>query len=419
MNPFYRHGLRLLSPVPLIVALSGSFGAQKASDTRPEDAIARLQRKIDGKTFKLTFEPGRGYLRPLLRELGIDSASQVLVFSKTSLQFPYVSPQSPRAIYFNGECYVAWIPGAPVIEIIAIDPQLGPQFYTLENRPTGRPRVQRQTDDCLSCHGSSMTRSLPSFSARSVFTGPDGRVLTAAGSFVTTSASPIEKRWGGWYVTGGSGSQLHMGNEPGRGDEANPTLDRQRGTNVTDLSRYFDTDAYLTPHSDIVSLMLLEQQMTIEDRVTEVAHLTRSALRYADDKRALGWDPAEIDTVTRDRVTRACEPLVHALLGADEPLLTAPLTPSNGFARRFSLTAPADSKGRRLSELDLKTRVLRYPCSPMIYSKGFRGLPDLAKEQVLRRLREVLSGKDASIRLPGVSLERRNIALAILDATVH
>lgn len=423
MKPLLSRSLNILCASPLLVALFGPSGGRQEwteyRSAKPEDAIARLQREIDGKKLKLPFEPGRGYLRPLLRQLRIDSASQVLVFSKTSLQFPFVGPRSPRAIYFNGECYVAWIPGAPMIEIIAIDPKLGPQFYTLENQQTASPRLVRQTDDCLSCHGSSMTRNLPNFAARSVHAGPDGRVLTVAGSFVTNSASPIEKRWGGWYVSGGSGSQLHMGNEPARGDEANPTLDRKRGTNVTDLRRYFDTDGYLTPHSDIVSLMLLEQQMTIEDRITEAAYLIRATLKYADDKRSLGWDPSEIDSVTKDRVTRACEPLVRALLGADEPLLTAPLVPSNGFARKYSLTAPPDPQGRRLSELDLKTRILRYPCSPMIYSKGFRGLPSIAREQVLRRLREVLSGRDELVKLPGVSPERRTATLAILSATVH
>ncbi|MGV3615204.1 MAG: hypothetical protein ACO1SV_07710 [Fimbriimonas sp.] len=422
MKPLLNRSLNLLCASPLAIALVSHSRAQEEwneyKTAKPEDAIARLQKKIDGKTLKLAYEPGRGYLRSLLRELRIDSASQVLVFSKTSLQFPFVSPRSPRAIYYDGECYVAWIPGAPVIEIIAIDPKLGPQFYTLANQRTPSPRLVRQTDDCLSCHGSSVTRDLPSFAARSVHAGPDGRVLTAAGSFVTTSASPLGERWGGWYVTGGSGSQMHMGNEPARGNEASPTLDRARGTNVTDLSRYFDTGGYLTPHSDIVSLMLLEQQMTIEDRITETAYRARGALRSADDKRALGWDPSDIEAGTRDRMARACEPLVRALLGADEPLFTAPIVPSNGFARKYALSAPADPKGRRLSELDLKTRILRYPCSPMVYSKGFRGLPTAAKEQVMRRLRDVLSGKDASIPLNGVLPERRLAALAILDATI-
>lgn len=188
---------------------------------------------------------------------------------------------------------------------------------------------------------------------------------------------------------------------------------------MTDLERYFDTSDYLTPHSDIVSLMVMEQQTTIENRITELAHLTHSALEYATNMRKLGWDPADIDNGTNRRVTRGSEPLVRALLGADEPQLKAPLVPSNGFARKYARTAPADPQGRRLSELDLQTRILRYPCSPLVYSKGFQGLPEIARDQVLRRLREVLSGQDRSIPLNGVTDERRTDALAILEATIR
>ncbi|WP_052547888.1 hypothetical protein [Fimbriimonas ginsengisoli] len=415
--------LRLLCAIPFLV---GAFGWGERQGVPPEnrsgktgDPISRLAKEIDSKARTLAYEPSHGYLRALLSELHIDPVSQVLVFSKTSFQSAFIDPSTPRAIYFDGNCYVGWIPGAPNIEIITVDPELGPQFYTLANRRTAMPRFVKQTDDCFSCHDSPMTHNLPGLLTRSVYAAPDGRLLTAAGSYVTTSVSPISERWGGWYVTGKSGSQLHMGNEPARGPEANPTQDRRRGTNVTDLSRYFDTSTYLTPHSDIVSLMVLEQQTTITNCINQAAQSTRAALKYAADMLALGWERDHIDAGTIERVNHACEPLVRALLGADEPALTSPLIPSNGFSKKFSLSAPPDPQGRRLSDLDLKTRILRYPCNPMIYCTGFRGLPTPARDHVLRRLREVLSGKDTSVQLPGVTSESRAAALAILDATVH
>lgn len=219
MNARLTRCLSFLGASSLLVGALGTVGSQeKGSESRrakANDAVALLQRKIDGKSKRLTFEPGgRGYLRSLLRELGIDSASQVLVFSQTSLQFRFIGPQTPRAIYFGGESYVGWIPGAPFIEIISIDPVQGPQFYTLANKEVASPRLVRQTDDCLSCHSSPSSRDVPRFLARSVYPGPDGRVLTAAGSFVTTSVSPIEDRWGGWYVTGGSGTSGIWGTNP-------------------------------------------------------------------------------------------------------------------------------------------------------------------------------------------------------------
>lgn len=411
---------RLLGPICSLGFLIAAAAHQSGQDVLPEyrnatpnDPVAALQKYPQA----LQYDEGHGYLRSVLHRLNIDPSSQVLVFSKTSLQTPYIGPLSPRAIYFNDRCYVGWIPGAPNIEIAAVDPVLGPQFYTLANRPSGSPRIVRQVDECLQCHDSAMTGNVPGVMTRSVYAGADGTLFTAAGSFLTTSSSPLSERWGGWYVTGRSGASLHMGNEPARGDEANPTLDRITGTNVTDLSSYFNTGVYLSAHSDIVALMVMEQQTTIENAVTHASYETRAALKYADDMVKFGLDKTHLDAETAERIDHACEPLVRALVGADEPLLSSPLAPSNEFAKRFALSAPADAQGRRLSELDLQTRVLKYPCSPMIYSAAFRGMPPQAKDRVMLRLREVLSGKDGSVHLYGVSPARRAAALSILDAT--
>ena len=73
-----------------------------------------------------------GYLKALLEELDIPLSSQSLVFSKTSMHRKSIFPDNPRAIYFNEEIYVGWIPGVKVIEIAVADPELGGVFYTLE-----------------------------------------------------------------------------------------------------------------------------------------------------------------------------------------------------------------------------------------------------------------------------------------------
>ncbi len=52
---------------------------------------------------------GWGYLRSMLKALQIDIDSQVLVFSRTSLQTGFISDRTPRAIYFNDDTYVAWV----------------------------------------------------------------------------------------------------------------------------------------------------------------------------------------------------------------------------------------------------------------------------------------------------------------------
>ena len=63
----------------------------------------------------------------------------MLVFSKTSFQRERISPQTPRALYFNEDVYVGFIPGAPLMEISVAEPKLGAVFYTwLKRLPANR-----------------------------------------------------------------------------------------------------------------------------------------------------------------------------------------------------------------------------------------------------------------------------------------
>src|SRR3954469_23423914 len=83
----------------------------------PDGAIERLQAKIDKGEVKLQFEPGYGYIRSVLQALKVPESSQMLVFSKTSLQRERISPKTPRSIFFNDDIYLGFIPGAPLVEV--------------------------------------------------------------------------------------------------------------------------------------------------------------------------------------------------------------------------------------------------------------------------------------------------------------
>src|SRR4051812_13990015 len=52
--------------------------------TPARDPIARLQARLDSGEVTLSREPGHGYLKSVLGQLGIPASSQMLVFSKTS-----------------------------------------------------------------------------------------------------------------------------------------------------------------------------------------------------------------------------------------------------------------------------------------------------------------------------------------------
>ncbi|HWD38629.1 MAG TPA: hypothetical protein VG944_07255 [Fimbriimonas sp.] len=385
---------------------------------KPTDAVSKLVEQVRGGAVKLSYEPKQGYLRSVLKELGISPTSQILVFSKTSLQTAFISPLTPRAIYFNDHAYVGWIPGAPNIEIASVDPQVGPIFYTLHNVASTKPALQHQTLECLQCHDSPMTKQIPGVMARSVYAGADGQLRLAGGSYLTTAKSPMSERWGGWYVTGAHGEQRHMGNEVARGSDENPTIDEERGANVTDLKSYFDVDSYLSPHSDIVALMVAEQQMEIQNLITKAGFVTRSATKDSVNLLKYGFTADHVKEETDERIRHACEPLVEALLCSGEPPLTDPVKGTSGFTAYFSKSSRPDENGRRLSELDLKTRLLRYPCSPMIYSEAFDGLPPEAKEAVFKRLDDVLSGKDQSQPFASLTVDDRKAILEILRDTL-
>jgi hypothetical protein len=173
--------------------------------TPANDAITQLQTEINSGKVQLEYNAKNGYLSAVLKHLNIPVASQILVFSKTSFQREKISPNTPRALYFNERATIGWVQGGPVVEVVANDPQQGAMFYVLEQSKTGKPRFLRQNYECLQCHNSTMTAGVPGHIMRSVYPGPDGQPEFRAGTFLTTDNSPMEERWGGWYVTGKHG----------------------------------------------------------------------------------------------------------------------------------------------------------------------------------------------------------------------
>lgn len=386
--------------------------------TPANDAITHLQSEIDAGKVKLTFDPARGWLPSVLKALHIPVSSQMLVFSKTSFQHTLISPQQPRALYFDDATYIGWVQGGEVLEVLTIDPQLGSVFYLLPQKPATDPKFIRENDACLECHEGSMTRGVPGNIMRSVYARADGQPELRAGSYITTDQSPFNERWGGWYVTGTSGSQQHMGNVTAKGDDGVVTLDTDRGTNVTDLKPFLDTTPYLARTSDIVALMVVEHQTHVQNLITRANYETRIALKYERElnkelKRPLDY---RSDSTT-SRIKGVCEPLVRALLFSGEVPLSDPVVGTSGFTQYFSALGPKDSKGRSLRQLDLKRRLFRYPCSYLIYSPAFDSLPAPAKEYVYRRLREVLTDKDQSKEFAHLSSDDRKAILEILTET--
>lgn len=388
------------------------------SKTAPQDTIARLQERIDKGEVTLQYDPVRGYLPAVLHALGIHSSSQTLVFSKTSFQRNHISPQNPRALYFNDQAYIGWVRGAPVVELSTVDPQLGTVFYTLDQQPSAKPKFLRQTYECLSCHASTMTRGIPGHVMRSVFAGPDGNPFFQAGTFQTTDESPLKERWGGWYVTGTVGNQQHMGNRLFRNAEDAEAPNLAPTSNLTTLKGRLDTTDLLSPHSDVVALMVMEHQTNVQNLIARATYEARRGLHYQTAlNRGLGRPEDELLESTTGRIRSVGEPLVRALLLAKEAPLTAPIKGTSTFAADFQSRGPRDGQGRSLRDLDLTRRLFRYPCSYLVYSPEFDAMPPLAKQYVYRRLREILTGKDTSTDFATLTPADRQAILAILTET--
>lgn len=383
-----------------------------------QNPITELQQRLDTGKTKLGFNDDTGYLESLLQALQIPVSSQVLVFSKTSLQRDRIAPRTPRAIYFNDDVYVGFCLRGEVLEISTADRGLGTAFYTLEQDATRRPQFARQSDNCLICHASSLNRGFPGHLVRSLYTDRQGQPILSAGSHRTDHTSPFKERWGGWYVSGTHGRQEHMGNRTATRQEADSHRLSPEGQNVTDLRERFAVENYLSPHSDLVALLVLEHQVEMHNRLTRAALETRMALHYQQGiNKALG-EPASYrsDSTTR-RIQSVGDALLQYLLFCEEAPLTDPVRGTSTFQEEFAKRGPRDCQGRSLRDFDLTTRMFRYPCSYLIYSSAFDQLPSEVKDHVLRRLFAILTEADTGPTFAHLTASDRQAILEILRST--
>ncbi len=384
-----------------------------------DNAVTRVQKDIAAGRVMLTHDDDQGYLRSVLKALAVPESSQVLVFSKTSLQRSRIGPRTPRALYFNDDVYVGFCLRGDVLEVSVADPALGTSFYTLDQEPAARPRFARETERCLICHASSANRGIPGHLLRSVHPDRSGEPMLGSGSYRTDDSSPFDQRWGGWYVTGRHAFE-HLGNRTNRSrrDYEDDARVEPGSQNVTDLRPFFTTGAYPTPHSDVVALMVLGHQGAVHNRIARATLETRSALYYQQElNKSLKEPPGTQYDSVKGRIASAGDDLVKALFFSGEAKLTGPVEGTTTFARDFAARGPFDAQGRSLREFDLKTRLFRYPLSYLVYTESFDRMPDAMRDHVLRKMHAVLTGANEEPAFAHLSAADRAAVLAILRAT--
>ncbi|KAB2661401.1 MAG: hypothetical protein DVB31_12380 [Verrucomicrobia bacterium] len=370
----------------------------KSPDT---SSVARLQKRIDAGEVTLKKDARFGYLLSVLEALGVPRASQMLVFSKTSFQRDRIAPSTPRALYYNDGVYIGYVAGSPLLEVSAVDAKLGAVFYTMEQKETAKPRFVR-TDNCTECHASAKTMGVPGHLVRSFQTDESGMVDLLTGVDFVNHRTALADRWGGWYVTGTHGAQLHRGNLIGKDAFDRQLTQPNHSGNVTDLGRFIDTGRYPEPGSDIVALMVMEHQTHMHNFITRLAYEAKIQLS------AYGH---------ANYLKSATEAFVKYLLFAEEAPLVAPIRGRADFAANFSKAGPRDRRGRSLRDFDLNTRLFKYPCSYLVYSDSFDALPDPVKEKLYRRIYEILTGRDDTDAYARLTPSMRREILEILADT--
>ena len=379
--------------------------AIKYADTAPDDPVTRLGKQLDAGTAKLDFSAKDGYLPSLLKHLGINPDSQMLVFSKTSFQAPKITPHHPRAIYFSDNAMVGFVPDGDVFELIGIDPKQGVIFYTLDRDKTDKPSFFRRNDQCVACHLIPNTMNVPGLMITSVIPSTDGSPRFPGAAVVVDSRTPLEDRWGGWFVTGTSGSLVHRGNAMATHPDQPSVLDTAGKQNLTSLPSVVDRNEYLEPTSDLVALMTIEHQARMTDLLVRLGWEARVAQQ--EGKLA----------ESRERLEFVAGQVADYMLFANEAKILDPIAGVSMFTKTFQELGPKDKQGRSLRDFDLKTRLFKYPLSYMIYSEQFDALPDVVKQMVYQRLYDVLSGKDTSPEFQRLTSTDRQAILEIVRDT--
>ncbi len=412
----------------LAACAAGAVSAQSLPDyeqppvsysaTAPDDAMTRFQRRLAAGEIVLGGE-GRDVLRAVLQAFEVPVASQILVFSKTSLQRGRIRPSRPRALYFSDTTTVGWVSGG-LIEVATVDPRLGPVFYAVDatGLPSQPARIERDAD-CLRCHGGTFVRDVPGLFIRSVFPAENGEPLLRHGSLVVDDQTPYEQRWGGWYVTGYHGPLDHRGNALAR-EQGDELVFRPHAGRPDELSEFFDTSAYLAPTSDVVALAVYEHQTAMQNALTRAAFACRRMLHYQHSLQQTFKEPTTDEPAydsVRSVFAGAVENVVDRLLFRGEAALPAGLDGHPAFRAAFVAGVPRGPDGRSLKDLDLKDRLFALRCSYLIYSPMFRALPPPLLARILDRLDAVLAGREAADRYAYLGTAERNAIRALLLAT--
>jgi hypothetical protein len=366
------------------------------------DRFTRRMGDLGSERLPLDRSSELAFVKSLLKALEVPESSQMLVFSNTSLQLSLINPSNPRALYFNDDLYLGWVPGGK-IEVATIDAELGAVFYIFDIPQEGGPVRVERAKRCMNCHANEDTFEVPGLVVKSVAPAVGGGSLDAFRKELSGHGVPISERFGGWHVTGDAGVKGHLGNQLGRLYQGEITW------TPLEPGKRFGWNRYPVPTSDLVAHLVHEHQVGGVNRMVRAQYRIR-ALRHVGGG-VLGKEAsAEVDADVRE--------VVRYLLFADEVPLTAGALSSEGdFARAFVVGRKAVG-GRSLKDLELRTRLFRHRCSFLVHTPLFAGLDPELRKRVLDGMGMALAPGEGAVEFRYLGEDEKQTIRGILRETV-
>jgi len=364
-------------------------------ESEPKDRFAELQARAQKGEVKIDTTSDKTFLSTLLEALNIPVSSQIMVFSASSLQSEIINPRNPRALYFNEDTYVGWVPGG-LIEIIAADPEMGPMFYVFDRlRPGGPvPNVQR-SNKCMNCHAGNATRRLPGLIAESLLVSRAGSSLETYRRDVQGHQIPLEDRFGGWHLTGEHHLASHKANMMGV-----PSGGKTEKVPVPP-GKFSDLSLHLLPTSDILPHLIHEHQIGFENRLVYAIYTLRQ-LQH-ENKGILGT-PAKAELEER------AQELAKYIMFADEAKFPAQgILGDPAYTQDFLRDRKATKAGLSLRDFDMQTRIFKHRCSFMLYTDTWKQAPKELKELIYFHMASYLRDQPDAQHAHLAPAERRAI----------
>mgnify|MGYP006995471386 CR=1 FL=1 len=371
----------------------------------PTDRFAGLLKKLRSGEIQLDTTDDKTLLTSLLKALDIPVSSQMLLFSATSLQSEIINPRNARALYFNEDTYVGFVPGGK-IEIISMDPTHAAIFYIFERLQPGGPLpLISRSDKCFNCHAGNATKRVPGLIAESVLPMLSGASLETYRRDEQGHQIPLENRFGGWHLTGGHHLTETHANLMGvtRASSGFTKMPVEPG-------KLWDINRHLLPTSDILPHLVHEHQIGFENRVFHAAYLMRQLVAEGRGDLPMSAKPT---------VEELANELAQYILFANEAKLPRQgIDGDPNFIREFQRNQKPLSNGASLKQFDLKTRLFKYRASYMLYTESWQQLPKILKERVYYKMAEGLRDQNPSPDYAHIPAEEKKAIRIILKETL-